>query len=134
MTGQPEAPLNPVGATNRHQRRAQARAIILTPHVVDRLIFHEAHEPGVNAEHAINPAGRHICLGQGYENVVKSLRLHFVAAPTSWLENTKEAGFLHVADCFFRDASFSSRRRRSVGNVRNHRASPGHESFRARSA
>lgn len=101
MTGEAEAALGRLGATNRHQRRAQSRGVVVTPHVVDRTILHEAHKPRVNAEHAIDPAGGHICLGQGHENVVKNLRLHFVPAPTSWLENAKEAGFLHVAGCFF---------------------------------
>jgi hypothetical protein len=56
--------------------------------------------------HAMDPAGRHVCLGQGYEHVVKDLRLHFVTAPTSGLKNAKEAGRFRIEDCFCRRAPF----------------------------
>ena len=88
----------------------------------------ERHQPGMDADHAVDPGDRHVALAERHLDVEVGVDVQLVAAPALGLQHLEQAGRLHVGDGFLGDAALALALRRARG------AAPGSSRGRARSS
>src|SRR3546814_8406108 len=64
-------------------------------HVVGGFRVEQRDLPVVDADHAVDPRGRHAPFGECHADVVEHLRVHFIAAIALGLKHAEKARFLH---------------------------------------
>ena len=108
----------------RHQRRADQRRVVLAPDVRRRPVVQERDEPGMHADHAIDPGDRHVGLAERHLRLEIGQDVEFVAAPALRLEHLEQSRCLHLGNGFLRQPPVAFALRRATPQRRDHRARP----------
>ncbi len=118
--GEAEAVLLRHELSARHERGRHQRAGVVAPHVLRRAVVIERDEPGMDADHAIDPCGREAALGKRHQHVEINRGVHLVAAPALRLEDAEEARLLHLGDGFLGQEALRLGLGRARGQARDH--------------
>ena len=85
VPAQPKSALDRLALAARHQRRADQRAVVLAPDLLRGAVVEQRQQPGMDADHAIDPGDRHVALAERHLDLEVGRGCPSRSRPSAWV-------------------------------------------------